>query len=157
MNFLALLLSLIVAGPALQAGGQTRLEGQLSGLPDGADHAVDLELRFFAHARGGDQVAERRYEDVAIMNGQFAVSLDPAGLGVWPLFVEVGIRPAGRRYADFRAVPPRRELIIDFEGDPRVLIAQIPVSTAVPETTALMLRASGSAHAPRLRSLGGMP
>lgn len=93
-----------------------RLEGRLSGLAEPSTRLVDLRLLFFARRSGGHPVGDRRIQSVNLDDGRFSVPLDLTGLTRRlkspRVYVEIGLRPAGRRYARYTPVGPRRALRI---------------------------------------------
>ncbi|MEM7703899.1 MAG: hypothetical protein AAF358_00010 [Pseudomonadota bacterium] len=98
--------------PAVSA----RLLGQFSGMERDGRRQVDLRIRFFSTASGGLPVAERAFSDVPLAGGQFSVALDPRGLAGSARYVEVGLRPAGRRYAEYQPAGQRRVLELEQGG-----------------------------------------
>jgi hypothetical protein len=108
----------VVAGAALTLGASNTaagvLRGHLSGLEPELDR-VDLRVRFFDSARARTALAERRFDDVLLENGDFVVRIDPNAVPA-ARFVEIALRPSARRYAAFRGIPPRRRLERLFDG-----------------------------------------
>ena len=85
------------------------LRGHLSGF-DPEFVRVDLRVRFYDAAGANDALAERRFNGVALMAGDFSIPFDPFDLPGSARFVEVALRPSARRYAAYRAIPPRQRL-----------------------------------------------
>ena len=102
----------VVAGAALTLGASNTaadvLRGHLSGLEPEFDR-VDLRVRFFDSGRANTALAERRFDDVLLENGDFVVRIDPNAVPA-ARFVEIALRPSARPYAAFRFIPPRRRL-----------------------------------------------
>ncbi len=93
-----------------------RLLGQFSGMKDEGSRQVDLRVRFFSSASGGPLLAEKVFDAVPLTSGQFSVALDPRGLAGSAMYVEIGLRPAGRRYAEFQPAGTRRALELEQGG-----------------------------------------
>ena len=108
----------VVAGAALTLGASNTaadvLRGHLSGLEPEWDR-VDLRVRFFDSARASTALAERRFDDVSLVGGDFVVRIAPSALPA-ARYVEIALRPSARRYAAFRGIPPRRRLERLFDG-----------------------------------------
>ena len=101
-------------------GSTARLTGQFSGFEHGGMREVDLRVRFFKLASGGEMLAERHFAAVSLTAGRFSVPLNPSGIGTSPLFVEIGLRPAGRRYAAFHQAGRRRAVELESAGPDQV-------------------------------------
>ena len=104
---------------ALQ-GPVARFTGQFSGFEHGGMREVDLRVRFFRLPSGGDMLAERHFGPVLLTAGRFSVPLNPIGISTSPLFVEIGMRPAGRRYAAFNPAGQRRAVELESAGPDQV-------------------------------------
>lgn len=91
------------------SGRSNRLVGQIAGIQSPHYDVIDLRIRFFTQRRGGTPLAEQIYPQVELVRGRFSVRLDPMPDDE-SRFVEIGLRPAGRRYALFTPLLPRRRL-----------------------------------------------
>jgi hypothetical protein len=111
-------------------GPVARFTGQFSGFEHAGLREVDLRVRFFELPSGGDMLAERHFGAVLLTAGRFSVPLDPTGISASPLFVEIGLRPAGRRYADFNPAGQRRAVELESAGPDQVWRLRAPAEDA---------------------------
>lgn len=97
-----------------------RLTGQFSGFNQADTRQVDLRIRFFRSRFANAMLAERYFGPVALVAGRFSVSLNPAGISAGPLYVEIGLRPSGRRYADFSTAGERQAVELEVAGPEQI-------------------------------------
>lgn len=112
MKTLLLLLACVVLGDMQSPNRPTTIFGRLSGIDGDIYHELDVRVAFFGHSTGGECVAVQHYFAIAVVHGYFALPSATQHLTP-PLYVELAIRPAGRRYAAFQPAGPRRQLQFD--------------------------------------------
>lgn len=129
MKWLALIVFYIcLVAPGAATLSMPRVDGQLpgefsgqfSGLGKPDQRLVDLRIHFFARLAGGAPIAERRFQSVELVRGYFSVPIDSLGLTGRQLYAEIGLRPAGRRYAPYTLIRPRRAVQIDSRSLRRI-------------------------------------